>query len=100
MDCMAKLATGQTDDVVTLILSAIDRSRTPVLLAPSMNSTMWTQPATQRNLRTLIEDGYRIVGPGEGWQACRQIGPGRMSEPEELLAALKLALGSPRQRRS
>jgi len=91
MDSMAKLATGRTDDVVSLILSAVDRTKTPVLLAPSMNSVMWSQPATQRNLRALVEDGFRIVGPGEGWQACRHVGTGRMSEPEEILAAVAAA---------
>lgn len=91
MDCMARLATGRTDDVVTLILSAIDRRTTPVLLAPAMNTVMWEQPSTQRNLATLIADGFQIVGPGQGWQACRHVGPGRMSEPEDLLAAVRRA---------
>ncbi|MCK6477606.1 MAG: hypothetical protein L6Q35_12330, partial [Phycisphaerales bacterium] len=68
MDCMARLATGRTDDVVTLILSAIDRSRTPVLLAPSMNAVMWSQPSTRRNLETLRQDRFEFVGPDEGWQ--------------------------------
>jgi phosphopantothenoylcysteine synthetase/decarboxylase len=85
MDCMARLATGRTDDVVTLILSAVDRRKTPVLLAPAMNTVMWAQPSTQRNLRMLIEDGFEFVGPDEGWQACRHVGPGRMSEPEAIL---------------
>jgi phosphopantothenoylcysteine decarboxylase/phosphopantothenate--cysteine ligase len=88
MDCMAKLATGRTDDVVTLILSAVDRKQTPVLLAPSMNTVMWEQPSTQRNLKTLLADGFEIIGPGEGWQACRNIGAGRMSEPESILEAV------------
>src|SRR5690606_25797573 len=92
MDCMAKLATGRTDDVVTLILSAIDRRTTPVLLAPSMNAVMWEQPSTQRNAATLVADGFTLVGPGAGWQACRQVGAGRMSEPEELLEAVRAAL--------
>ena len=98
MDCMARLATGRTDDVVTLIVSAIDRSKTPVLLAPSMNTAMWTQPSTQRNLKVLVKDGFQIIGPGEGWQACRHVGTGRMSEPEEILAALAAAVAkrSPR----
>jgi phosphopantothenoylcysteine decarboxylase/phosphopantothenate--cysteine ligase len=100
MDCMAKLATGRADDVVTLIVSAIDRSRTPVLLAPSMNTAMWTQSSTQRNLKTLTGDGFTILGPGEGWQACRQVGAGRMSEPEELLAALAAAVSGPASTRS
>ncbi len=68
--------------MVSLILSAVDRARTPVLLAPSMNAAMWAQPSTQRNLRTLAEDGFSFVGPAEGWQACRTVGAGRMSEPE------------------
>lgn len=92
MDCMAKLATGRTDDVVTLILSAIDRAKAPVLLAPSMNNVMWNQPSTRRNLETLIRDGFQIVGPGEGWQACRHVGTGRMSEPETILSAIASAL--------
>jgi phosphopantothenoylcysteine decarboxylase/phosphopantothenate--cysteine ligase len=97
MDCMARLATGRTDDVVTLILSAIDRRRTPVLLAPSMNTAMWEQPSTRRNLKTLLEDGFRIVGPGDGWQACRHVGAGRMSEPEQILAALAAAMAERRR---
>ncbi len=94
MDLAARLATGLTDDVVTLVCSAVDRSTTPVLLAPSMNAVMWKQPATQRNLRQLSEDGFTFVGPGEGWQACRTEGVGRMSEPEEILAALADAMKS------
>lgn len=92
MDCLAKLATGRTDDVVTLILSAIDRNTTPVLLAPAMNTVMWQQPSTQRNVKTLKADGFTIVGPDDGWQACRNVGPGRMSEPEALLEAMRDAV--------
>ncbi|MFG0292774.1 MAG: flavoprotein, partial [Phycisphaerales bacterium JB050] len=84
MDCMAKLATGLTGDMVTLVLSAIDRTKTPVLLAPSMNEVMWAQPSTQRNLKQLQEDGFRFIGPASGWQACRAVGPGRMEEPEAI----------------
>jgi phosphopantothenoylcysteine decarboxylase/phosphopantothenate--cysteine ligase len=92
MDCMAKLAHGMTDDIVALVLSATDRRKTPVLLAPSMNDAMWNQPSTQRNLQTLIADGFEMVGPGEGWQACRTNGTGRMSEPEVLLEAVRTRL--------
>lgn len=92
MDCLARLAVGLTDDVVTLILSAIDRSTTPVLLAPSMNEVMLNQPSTQRNLATLAADGFTLVGPGTGWQACRTVGAGRMTEPEDLLAAIAATL--------
>lgn len=82
MDCLAKLAAGMTGDMVTLVLSAVDRTRTPVLLAPSMNEVMWAQPSTQRNVVQLEQDGFRMVGPSSGWQACRAVGPGRMEEPE------------------
>jgi phosphopantothenoylcysteine decarboxylase/phosphopantothenate--cysteine ligase len=92
MDCMARLAAGMTSDVVCLILSAVDRGRTPVLLAPAMNTQMWAQPATRRNAEQLVADGYTLVGPGAGWQACRHVGAGRMSEPEQIVAALGDAL--------
>jgi phosphopantothenoylcysteine decarboxylase/phosphopantothenate--cysteine ligase len=85
MNTMAKLAQGFTDDVVTLILSAVDVKKTPVLLAPAMNEVMWAQPSTQRNLERLRDDGFCFVGPDEGWQACRAVGPGRMSEPERII---------------
>jgi phosphopantothenoylcysteine decarboxylase/phosphopantothenate--cysteine ligase len=97
MDCLARLVTGRTDDVVTLILSAVDREKTPVLLAPSMNRVMWSQPSTRRNVQTLVEDGFEMVGPGEGWQACREVGAGRMSEPEEILVALEKAVRRARE---
>lgn len=89
MDCLARLATGRADDIVSLLVSAIDRRSTPVLLAPAMNVTMWAQPATQRHVSQLIEDGFLMVGPAEGWQACRKVGPGRMSEPDEIIEALR-----------
>lgn len=91
MDCLARLATGRTDDVVTLILSAIDRAKACVLLAPSMNAAMWAQPSTQRNISTLRGDGFEFVGPDEGWQACRTTGVGRMAEPDEMVARVASA---------
>lgn len=95
MDCLANLASGRAGDVVSLILSAVDRAKTPVVLAPSMNAVMWGQPSTQRNVATLRADGYRFVGPADGWQACRTSGTGRMSEPEEILESLAAVLPSP-----
>ncbi len=92
MDMMAKLVTGRTDDVIALALSAIDRAKTPVLLAPAMNDAMWNQPSTKRNAAQLEADGFRLVGPGRGWQACRHVGTGRMVEPEDLIEALSRAL--------
>jgi phosphopantothenoylcysteine decarboxylase/phosphopantothenate--cysteine ligase len=76
------------------VLSAVDRARVPVLLAPAMNEAMWGQASTQRNARTLVGDGFELVGPAEGWQACRTVGAGRMVEPEDLLARIRAVLAS------
>lgn len=94
MDMTAQLATGRCDNAVSLLAASIDRSRTPVLLAPSMNETMLDQPATRRNLAQLAEDGFRIIEPNPGWQACRTSGRGRLPEPEELHESLREALAS------
>ena len=93
MDTLARLAVGRADDIVTLTASAIDRGETVTLLAPSMNAVMWGQASTQRNVRQLIEDGFKMIGPEEGWQACRTSGPGRMSEASEILAEVVRLVG-------
>ena len=64
-----------------------------MLLAPSMNTEMWNKPSVQRNLARVREDGLNIVEPGSGWLSCGQIGPGRMAEPPEILAAITKLLG-------
>ena len=90
-DLIARIAHGLTSDVVSLVASAVSGSaaQKPVLLAPAMNADMWANPITQRNLATVRDFlGYHIVGPEEGWQACRTSGPGRMSEPGAILDAL------------
>ncbi len=88
---LAKLAHGLCDDLVSLTACALPREpkATPVLLAPAMNSEMWANPITQRNL-TIVREvlQYQTVGPETGWQACRTSGAGRMSEPEAILAAV------------
>jgi len=94
MDCLARLASGRCDDIVTLILATIDQSRTPVMLAPSMNARMWAQPSTVRNVATLTGDGFEFIGPDAGWQACRTLGMGRMREPEAILARITQRLAS------
>jgi len=94
MDMLAKLATGRTDDVVSLIASAMDLTRQPILLAPSMNEVMWNQPSTQRNLTQLAADGFQVIAPGTGWQACRTVGVGRLPEPDDLLSAVTARLPS------
>jgi phosphopantothenoylcysteine decarboxylase/phosphopantothenate--cysteine ligase len=62
-------------------------STAPVVIAPAMNTTMWQHPATVRNLRRLREDGVYIIEPDAGEMACGTFGPGRLSEPEKIVAA-------------
>jgi phosphopantothenoylcysteine decarboxylase/phosphopantothenate--cysteine ligase len=88
-DLMAKMATGQADDLASTLLLATD---TPVLIAPAMNVRMWQHPATQRNIETLKADGIGFVGPNDGDMACGEYGPGRMAEPLEIVAAAEAAL--------
>lgn len=78
-DCMARLAAGRADDLLTTVALA---TAAPMLLAPAMNQQMWKDPATQSNLATLTERGINIAGPDSGEQACGDIGPGRMLDPE------------------
>lgn len=84
-DLMAKMAQGHANDLASTLLMATD---TPVLLAPAMNVRMWEHPATQRNIATLRADDVGFVGPNEGSMACGEFGPGRMAEPDEILAAI------------
>ena len=88
-DLMAKMAQGRADDLASTLLLATD---TRVLIAPAMNVRMWTHPATQRNLATLAGDGVLTVGPNQGDMACGEVGPGRMAEPLEIVAAIEAAL--------
>jgi phosphopantothenoylcysteine decarboxylase/phosphopantothenate--cysteine ligase len=81
---IAKFANGIADDFLTSTYLA---SNAPVLVAPAMNTTMWNHPSTQRNLRQLRADGVRVVEPDAGEMACGTIGPGRLSEPEQIVAA-------------
>jgi len=88
---IGKIAAGIADDMVTtLVISAAS----PVVLAPAMNDRMWTNPIVQRNVTTLKKAGFTMVGPGEGWLACRSIGPGRMAEPTEILETVVGKLNS------
>src|SRR6056297_146866 len=88
-DLMAKMAGGLANDLASTLLLATD---TPVLIAPAMNVRMWQQPSTQRNIAMLKADGIGFVGPEHGDMACGEHGPGRMSEPLEILAAVDRAL--------
>ena len=81
---IGKLANGIADDFLTSTYLA---STAPVLIAPAMNTSMWHHPATQRNLQQLRSDGVHIIEPDEGEMACGTVGPGRLSEPERIVAA-------------
>ncbi|MBF7691219.1 bifunctional phosphopantothenoylcysteine decarboxylase/phosphopantothenate--cysteine ligase CoaBC [Acinetobacter pollinis] len=80
-DVIAKFAQGLADDLLTTLYLA---TKAPVWIAPAMNQQMWAAKATQRNLKTLTEDGMHIIIPDAGEQACGDIGRGRMPEPEAL----------------
>lgn len=86
---IARLAHGLADDLLSTTLLV---STAPLLIAPAMNCDMWAKPAVQRNVRQLQQDGVHIVGPGEGWLSCGQIGAGRMAEPAEILQAMEQLL--------
>jgi len=84
-DLMARLAAGMADDLLTTLCLASEAEK---VMAPAMNQAMWRHPATARNAARLEEDGWRLLGPASGDQACGDVGPGRMLEPEAIVAAL------------
>jgi phosphopantothenoylcysteine decarboxylase/phosphopantothenate--cysteine ligase len=91
-DQIAKMASGQADDLATAVLLATDK---PILLAPAMNPHMWTAKATQRNLARLRADSVQFIGPNAGEMAERgEAGLGRMAEPLEIAAAADAMLRS------
>jgi phosphopantothenoylcysteine decarboxylase/phosphopantothenate--cysteine ligase len=90
-DFMARLAHGFADDLLAACCRA---SRAPLAIAPAMNAGMWENPATQRNLRQLVDDGVRVFGPASGSQACGEVGEGRMLEPPELVALCAAQFGA------
>jgi phosphopantothenoylcysteine decarboxylase / phosphopantothenate---cysteine ligase len=84
-DIMAKMAHGIADDLATTAVLATDK---PVMIAPSMNVMMWTNPAVQANLETLKARAISVVGPGAGDLACGEVGDGRMAEVMDIIGAL------------
>ena len=88
---LARMANGLADDLATTLLLATDKR---TLVAPAMNLRMWLHPATQRNVATLKGDGVLFCGPMDGAMACGEFGPGRMSEPLEIVAAIEAALAT------
>ena len=87
---LAKMRAGIADDLASTVLLATDK---PVMVAPAMNVRMWLHPATVENIAVLRERGVMVTGPTEGDMACGEFGPGRMVEPEEIVAAIERALG-------
>lgn len=79
---IAKVAHGLTDDLVSLMICA---AACPVVFAPSMNNRMWDHPIAQENVAKLSRIGYRFIGPETGWLACRNVGAGRLSEPQKIV---------------
>src|SRR5882757_5102380 len=97
-DFLARLATGQADDLLATLCLATEA---PIGVAPAMNRIMWANPATRANIATLQQRGIQLFGPGEGDQACGEVGEGRMLEPLELVdrVATLLIGGGPLQGR-
>ena len=90
-DFLAKAAQGVADDLLSTLLLCAE---CPVLVAPAMNSAMWSKAAVQRNVRQIEADGLSIVAPGTGWLSCRQQGTGRMAEPDDIMVAVEKALAA------
>ena len=89
---ISDLRNGRSGDVLTATLLA---TRAPVVLAPAMHTEMWEQPSVQENLAVLVQRGVAVVGPSEGPLAGGDSGPGRMIEPEEIVAAVEALLTVP-----
>ena len=87
---IAKVAHGLCDDLVSLMICA---AACPVVFAPAMNNRMWEHPVAKENVAKLASLGYRFIGPEDGWLACRNTGPGRLSEPERIVEEVARALG-------
>ncbi|PMB54504.1 bifunctional phosphopantothenoylcysteine decarboxylase/phosphopantothenate--cysteine ligase CoaBC [Coxiella endosymbiont of Rhipicephalus microplus] len=85
-DFIARLAYGHADDLLTTLCLA---AKVPIAVAPSMNQQMWLNKITQANIKRLQTYGIKIFGPGIGFQACGDYGPGRLLEPEELISCLE-----------
>jgi len=89
-DCLARLAAGRADDLLTTLVLATEA---PIGVAPAMNRIMWSKRVTQANVAALRERGVEFFGPGEGEQACGEVGSGRMLEPAQIAAQLDASLG-------
>ena len=84
-DVIARLAQGRADDLLTTVALA---TPAPVAVAPAMNQQMWAHAATQENIQMLASRHIQIIGPDAGEQACGDVGPGRLLDPEAIVAAV------------
>jgi phosphopantothenoylcysteine decarboxylase/phosphopantothenate--cysteine ligase len=94
---IAKIAHGLCDDIVSLTVAA---AACPIVFAPAMNNRMWENPIAKENVAKLKNIGHRFIGPDEGWLACRNIGPGRMSEPQAIIQQIGAMLTEPAKTKS
>lgn len=85
---IAKLTNGIADDLLSTLAAARE---CPLLIAPAMNREMWANPANQRNVKQLKQDGVTLLGPAAGAQACGEVGDGRMLEPAEIALHVEAA---------
>lgn len=88
---IGKLASGIADDLLTTVVMAIKDK--PVIICPAMNTAMYENPITQRNIQTLISYGYRIVEPKEAVLACGDTGKGALADIDTIITAIKQAIG-------
>lgn len=89
-DFIAKAAAGIADDMLTTVLLAT--RNVPILVAPAMNTTMYENPITQRNIRTLSEFGVKMIEPREALLACGDLGKGALADTEDIISAVQKAL--------
>lgn len=90
-DFLAKMASGQADDLLSTLVLAM---MAPVMVAPAMNTAMWNHPAVQRNLQQVRDDGVTVIEPESGWLSCGQVGAGRMAAPAAILERIRQQLES------
>jgi phosphopantothenoylcysteine decarboxylase/phosphopantothenate--cysteine ligase len=86
---IAKVAHGLCDDLVSLMVCA---AACPVVFAPAMNNRMWDNPIAQENVTKLAGLGYRFIGPEAGWLACRNVGAGRLTDPQRITSEIAALL--------
>ena len=85
-ESLAKITHGRADDLMGSVILA---SKAPTFIAPAMNTTMWLDKSTQENFQTLLSRGINFIGPDKGEQACGDVGPGRLVEPEKIIELIK-----------